>query len=305
MRQAHVAICIATYRRPEGLARLLASIDRLTFVPDQMPKVTLVIVSNDASDPGAVGGLPAHVRSRFSCSYHVEPAKGLAFVRNACLRLAPEDADYIVFVDDDEWVEPQWLRALLDMQAATSADVVQGPVVPSYPVEPPHWLVEGRYHEVGPFEDGQELGHGATGNVLISTAALGRTGATFSGAFNASGGEDVDFFASLLAQGCRIVAAADAVAHEEVPLDRMTLSWVLRRRFRTGHTLGLVSRRMGGTTKRLFKAAGRVCYGLGQAALGSLASTSTARHGLANVAWGIGTIAAFLGVKVDQYTRRS
>lgn len=292
----HVAVCIATYRRPAGLERLIASLDRLTFA-DTVPQITILVVDNDAAaDPAA---LPP--KSRHEIVRRIEPTRGLAAVRNACLDHAPATADFIAFLDDDEWVEPQWLDALLHVQRATGADIVQGPVQPSYLTPPPNWMSEGGYHEVGPFEDGQRLDHGATGNVLIARSALVRTGARFATDFDASGGEDVDFFAQMLARGCRIVAAADAVAHEDVPPERMTRAWVLRRRFRTGHTLGLVARRQGGAAKRLAKAVARVGYGGAQTILGTLASASAASHGLANIAWGLGTLAAFVGVKVTRY----
>jgi glycosyltransferase involved in cell wall biosynthesis len=291
----HVAICIATFRRPEGLERLIASLGRLTFA-DAAPQITIVVVDNDAAaDPAA-----PPPRSRHRIVRHIEPARGLASVRNACLDHAPPSADFIAFVDDDEWVEPQWLDALLAMQRATGAEIVQGPVRPAYPIPPPNWMSEGGYHEVGPFDDGQRLQHGATGNVLIARDALSRAGARFASDYNASGGEDVDFFAFMLARGCRMVAAAEAVAHEAVPLDRMTRAWVLRRRYRTGHTLGLIARRQGGVFIRLAKALARIGYGIGQSGLGALASSSAANHGLANVAWGLGTLAGLLGLKAPQ-----
>lgn len=292
---AHVAICVATFRRPDGLERLIASLDRLTFA-DIAPQITIVVVDNDAaSDPSA-----PPPRSRHRIVRHIEPKKGLASIRNACLDHAPPEADFIAFLDDDEWVEPQWLDALLAIQRATGAEIIQGPVKPAYPIPPPNWMSEGGYHEVGPFDDGQRLQHGATGNVLIAREALVRTGARFASDYDASGGEDVDFFAFMLARGCRIVAAAEAAAHEAVPPERMTRAWVLRRRYRTGHTLGLIARRQGGVVTRFAKALARLGYGAGQAFLGTLASASAANHGLANMAWGLGTLAALVGLKAPR-----
>jgi GT2 family glycosyltransferase len=42
----HVSICIATYRRPRGLARLLDSLERLKLPPDLV--VETIVVDNDA-----------------------------------------------------------------------------------------------------------------------------------------------------------------------------------------------------------------------------------------------------------------
>jgi succinoglycan biosynthesis protein ExoM len=285
----HVAICIATFRRPEGLRSLLDSLNLLAFVSVAAPRITVVIVDNDCdSQLTEVDRRVAH-----PSVYRIEPTRGLAAVRNACLDLVPGDADMIAFVDDDEWVEPLWLDALLAMQAQTGADIVQGVVMPVYPRQAPYWMRAGGYHEVGPFADGAPLAHGASGNILILQSAIQRAAARFHPDFNMTGGEDVDFFHHLLTHGCRMVAASGAVAYETVPLERMTLGWILKRRFRTGHTLGAIARRQGGVGTRLLKATGRLGVGALQAVSGLFGSPTRAVMGLTNMAWALGTWSAF------------
>lgn len=292
MSPPHVAICIATYRRPDGLRKLLDSLNILTFHAGP-PKITIVVVDNDASTQLTATDL----RVAYPCIYRVEPARGLAAVRNACLDATPADADFIAFIDDDEWVTPDWLDTLLAMQSQTDADVVQGPVIPDYPRAAPAWMRRGRYHEVGPFADGEALSHGASGNVLIRRAAISETGARFHADFNATGGEDVDFFHHLLCRGSRIVAAANAIAYEAVPQDRMSLAWILRRRFRTGHTLGRIAQRQGGIAMRAAKAVGRLGVGLAEVPAVFFLSRTRAVRGLTNIAWGLGTLAAFVHLR--------
>ncbi len=299
----HVAICIATYRRPDGLRRLLESLATLTFQAGPAPRISVVVVDNDA----AATALHPPAGFPFGIAHHIEPTRGLAAVRNACLDHAPADADAVAFVDDDEWVEPGWLDALLAMQRATGAEVIQGPVKPAYLLPPPPWLAGSHFHEVGPFADGASIGHGATGNVLISRQALATSGARFHASYNRSGGEDVDFFQQMLAAGCRIVAATGAIAHETIPAERMTLRWVLQRQFRTGHSLGCIARRqgsVGSVAVRLTKAGGRFVMGAGQALVGGLVSTRRAVEGLGNMAWGLGTFAAYTPLDLDHYSRR-
>jgi succinoglycan biosynthesis protein ExoM len=286
-KRPHVAICIATYRRPAGLRKLLASLNVLAFRAD-VPRITVVVVDNDANSTLTLDDLAvAH-----PLIYRIEARRGLAAVRNACLDHAPADADFAVFIDDDEWAEPEWLDALLTMQTKSGASIVQGVVRPAYPQTPPAWMSHGRYHEVGPFLDGENLTHGASGNVLIDRHTLAASGVRFHEDFDQAGGEDVDFFHALQIQGHRIVAAAGAVANEDVPRDRMTLAWVLRRRFRTGHTLGQIARRQGGISGRVAKAIARVGAGAAESTLGLLVSRTRTIHGLTNIAWGLGTLAA-------------
>jgi succinoglycan biosynthesis protein ExoM len=287
----HIAIGIATYRRPAGLRRLLASLDAQTFKSMPPPRITVVIVDNDAQSTLAENDRT----SQYPVVYRIEPRKGLANVRNACLDSAPVDADFVAFIDDDEWAEPQWLETLLVMQNKTGADVVQGVVLPAYATPAPAWMAQGHYHEVGPFQDGAALTHGASGNILIRRATIAAAGARFHSDFNASGGEDVDFFAQLIGFGARMVAAGAAVAYEETPADRMTMRWILKRRYRTGHTLGLIARHRGGRASRTVKAIGRIGVGAGEVLLGLVTSRGRAVRGLTNVVWGLGTLAALFG----------
>lgn len=304
-RPVHVAVCIATYRRTAGLARLLESLGKLRFEAELRPMITIVIVDNDAESAEIAPSVAAAIgRLKVPVIRLVEPTRGLAAVRNACLDHAPKDCDFIAFVDDDEWVEPQWLAALLDKQRATAAHVVQGPVRPSYLVPPPAWLAATGVYEVGPFADGQELSYGATGNVLISRAALEQSKARFHDRFNLSGGEDVDFFSQLQRAGNTIVAAPRATAHEEVPASRLNFGWAIRRRFRTGHSLGLIARHHGGVGYRLRKAIVRSGYGAAVAALGLVTSRERFARGVLDFVWGIGTLAAFTPLRVDQYSKR-
>ena len=294
----HVAIAIATFRRPAGLRRLLDSLDGLAFEGELRPCITVVVVDND-KDTAVTAADRASTHPLIYC---IAPEQGLANVRNACLAAAPTDCEFIAFVDDDEWVVPGWLDALLTMQARTGADVVQGVVLPRYAAPAPEWMRAGHYHEVGPFTDGAPLDHGASGNVLIRRAAIGDV--RFHPAFNRSGGEDVDFFHHLLVAGATMVAATRAIAYEDVPPDRSCLGWILRRRYRTGHTLGAIARRRGRRGPRALKAVGRLGFGVAESLAGAVSSRTRAVRGLANIVWGLGTLAALLGRDGQRFVNR-
>lgn len=300
----HVAICIATYRRPEGLVRLLHSLASLAFGSQPSPRITIVIIDNDATGTLHPAVAEAIAASPLIIRRYVEPTRGLAAVRNACLDRSPADSNFLAFVDDDEWVEPQWLHHLLEKQQQTGATIVQGPVKPRYDMPPQSWLADTGIYEVGPFSESEHLSYGATGNVLISRAALTASGARFHDRFNLSGGEDVDFFSQLQRAGNAIVAAPTAVAYEDVPADRLTLAWALRRRFRTGHSLGLIARHHGGITNRILKALARTTYGTAVALVGMVSSRTRVVRGLLDIAWGLGTLAAFTPLHLDQYSHR-
>ena len=297
-RPISVAILIATYRRPEGLQRLLASLAALTFENRPKPDITIVVVDNDAA---AISNPPP---SLHPVHYVVEPQRGLSAVRNRALDEVPPGTDFVAFIDDDEWAEPQWLDALLAMQAQTAADIVQGPVVPAFELDPPDWMRRGGYFEVGPFQPGEKLTFGATGNCLIRCAMLQRTGLRFDMRFNTSGGEDADFFERHLNAGGEIIAAPAARAHELVPAARMSTRGLMRQQFRKGNTIGQLDAASGLAARygvRTVKAVRWMLAGGARAiALGPFVK-GAAPVGLASAARGFGMLAALVNVRSSYY----
>jgi glycosyltransferase involved in cell wall biosynthesis len=298
-----VTVCITTFRRPEGLRALLRSIDTIRFDRVAEPQISIVVVDNDAEAPLGGPRQQLDLPCRFPLTYVVEPKRGLSAARNCALDSVPAHGEFIVFVDDDERVEPQWLDALLATQRATGADVVQGAVLAAFERPPPTGLRDLGLHDVGPFVEGETLDFGATGNVLISKRALERSGARFDMHYNLSGGEDVDFFAKLSAAGCRIAGSARAIAHETVPMERTTPAWIRARAFRKGNTLGHLARRdrdWASKVQRVVKGGARFGLGVAQLPLGFW-SAETRLKSISNRAWGLGTLAAFAARSPVQY----
>ena len=229
-----VAICICTYHRPDGLKAALRSLDGqfLTTLSDD--QIVVVVVDN------SVGGSAkpicnAYAESgRFALRNVHQPVKGLAHARNACLAAAErEQADYILFLDDDEAAAPLWVEALLSRVTQSGAAAAVGPVFPVFKQPPPTWLPVHRFVNRMPATGGLvEDGH--TCNAVISMAAIRAGQLSFDLRFNDTGGEDTMFFKALRARGERIAWAETAHVHEFVPAQRMRASWLFRRWYRTG-----------------------------------------------------------------------
>lgn len=300
-RPPKVTICIATFRRPDGLKRLLASIGAQEF-DGTVPDIAIIVIDNDAAHPLG-GGIRVQDWCKYPVTYLVEPQRGLSAVRNRALNAVSAGTDFIAFVDDDEEASPNWLAELLRTQSRFDAAAVQGPVVPRFETPPPDWIRDGGYFELGPYTDGQPLMFAGTNNSLVSWALVESSGLRFDMRFNLTGGEDQDFFVRLrLDHGGRIVASGKAVVFDEVPASRMTGKWVLRRWFRIGNTLGRIAvMRRRDRLLRFAKALAKLARGLVRATIGSVSSQTRVMAGLAEMAWGIGTLFAYFHIKYDEY----
>jgi succinoglycan biosynthesis protein ExoM len=239
---ASVIVAVTTYRRPDGLERLLRSLDRLCFVEQPPSDLRILVVDNDSarSAEGLCARLVPH--ARWPIEYRCEPRRGIAQARNHALAMATARADFTAFVDDDEFVEPTWLDELLAVAGCYGADVVFGPVLPCFQSEAPAWVQKGRFFERPRRDTGTRMAHGYTGNCLLRSARVAGAGISFADRFGLSGGEDTHFFLRLNQAGLDMRWANGAVAHEIVPPSRVHARWILRRAFRVGCTWSLSER---------------------------------------------------------------
>lgn len=230
-----VALCAATFRRPEGLAQLLSAWAALEPPDDSAVELCGIIVDN-SPDGARAQVLEAAARLAWPLHYVPEPRRGISFARNRILDAAVElDCDFVACLDDDEVPDRGWLAALLAAQRRSGAAAVQGEVRTVFPAGAPDWLVSSGFYDMHVFANGAELDDAHTGNILIDLRRLTALGLRFDPSFALTGGEDTMLFRDLLDAGERIVYAADAVAYETVPASRTRLSWLLRRWYRTGN----------------------------------------------------------------------
>lgn len=230
-----ISICVATYRRPLGLERLLAALGRLEFAKCPTPEIEIIVVDNDPQGSARpICDAAAH-GSPHALIYVEEPTRGISAARNRAVATASPASKYVAFIDDDEFPEPPWIDALLAAAASFSADVVAGPVVPEFEEEPPRWIVEGRFFERPRYEDGSAIERVSTANVFVSAQVFKLFPQPFDSRFGLSGGEDSHFFEQLRRAGYRMVWAEGAVVREVIPPARVRTAWLLQRSYRGGN----------------------------------------------------------------------
>lgn len=222
-----ISILIASMGRPS----LVDTLTSVTAARRPETEAIEIVIADDSSD-GAVTRLLAG--RAFDLPLRVLPvgAGNVALARNACLDAAA--GDLLIFVDDDETVEPGWIEGHLSAARDHAADAVFGPVFPVYPEGTPAWFVAANplFQDWDWQHDGKPTPRGRTGNTLIRRAALGTL--RFDPAYGRSGGEDDDFFLRLAASGARMVVTDRARVHERVPAERARAAYPLRRAYRTG-----------------------------------------------------------------------
>lgn len=229
-----VTICVPTYGRPAGLARLLAALQqsRLERLPGL--RVEILVVDNNP-DGSAIAPVEAARRAGGWPIRHIqEPKRGVASARNAAIR-ATGGSRFIAFIDDDETAEPDWLEELVLTQARTGADVVTGAVLPKFDCRVPDWVIEGGFYERPRYPTGTRVQDARTGNVLMRRSLFDEASLSFDEELSLIGGEDTILFQKILLRGYTIVWADEAVAYEHYAQGRVDLRWLLRRWYRTGN----------------------------------------------------------------------
>lgn len=284
-----VCICVATFGRPAGLTRLLRSLSNLSFQKNSDLLVRVAVADNDADGSAWLSVKEATQYLRVPVTYEIEPKRGVSFARNRSVRMAGE-CDYVAFVDDDEFVEANWLDELLKAQALYNADVVLGPVIPAFDYQPPDWIMKGRFFERPRHLTGTPISYGRTGNALVVKRVLDRIPGPFDPAFALSGAEDTLLFRHVLNSGARIIWCDEAVVTEVNSAGR-NARWFLRRTFGSANAYVFCQRALGiGSRRWLF-----ALRGLALTAGGALALVPSPVLGLDKTVWACARVASGLG----------
>lgn len=298
-----VAVCISTFRRQKLLRALLHGLRDLSFQKVLTPQLEVVVVDTP-DESGSAREVCGSVSLPWPVKYVVEPRRGLTVARNRAVTEAGS-VDLIAFIDDDEVPSPQWLDELLWTQAAFKADIVSGPVSPTYAPEVPKWIRAGEFFASRPQSTGTQCRTCATHNCLVGKHVFARV-PTFDDRFAFSGAEDTDFSLRAAQAGYKIVWSQEAVVYEYTSAKRGTVGWILLREYQTGNGWvfceAAIDRSVMSRISRLSKAWGHVAMGLGGAFGSTLClDRSAAVRALQQASKGMGMLSAMAGHKFLAY----
>ena len=225
-RTHQVCVCICTFRRPEALRKLLASLSNQRT--GEFFSFSVIVADNDAMQSARPVVTAFSSLSRLPVTYCVEPQQNIALARNKALEHAT--GDFIAFIDDDEFPVDDWLRNLLKTCLAYGADGVLGPVKPFFESEPPQWVRKGGFFDRPTYATGRKMKwpETRTGNVLFRKKILNGLATPFRSKFDAAG-EDVDFFRRMMEKGHTFIWCNEAIAYEGIPPSRCTRSFLMKR----------------------------------------------------------------------------
>lgn len=232
--QKSVCICICTFKRPRLLRKLLEKLEQQ--VNDGRLTLSISVADNDEQRSAEATVADFARSSAIRVTYERQPVQNIALARNTALKNA--SADYIAFIDDDEFPVDDWLLAMIGACDKYRAAGVLGPVRPHFEETPPPWILRGDFFErpeppTGTIMQWDEC---RTGNVLLRSVILGDRDSVFDPAFG-SGGEDKDFFMRMIAAGHVFCWCNEGPVYETVPKERLTRAYLLKRAMLRGRNI--------------------------------------------------------------------
>jgi succinoglycan biosynthesis protein ExoM len=299
-RPVTVTICMLTYKRPVMLRAALLSLAAQRLVENPDIELELILVDNDVACSGASTFEVIRDQFPYPAYYIVERRQGLAYARNRALTEST-GTDFVAFLDDDETADPLWIDTLLTVQRLYDADVVSGPVIPTYDGAP-EWIVEGNFFASRQYPTGTPIDLVETNNVLFR--GLYARQFRFDLRFNKTAGEDTHFFMQLEHAGARMVWAAEARVHETITRERTSIAWLLDRAQSEAnrYTRSCLYIKPGFKTRalRLTRAAGALAKG-SLLVLAGLTRPHRAVHGLSYISRALGTLKGLLDLSHTHY----
>jgi glycosyltransferase involved in cell wall biosynthesis len=245
-------VLIATHNRPALLERAIRSV--LAADPVVGLEVTVTVVANHCT---------AETRDRVAAVQSEAPRR-VCFIEEPCLGkskalntgIAATSGELVGFIDDDEEVDPAWLRVASDALSDPTVEFVGGPYVVRWDVPVPPWMPNDYLAVIGASDSGPVArdysadfpGILKGGNAVIRRTTLMRVGPFAEDLGPSAFGrllscEDEDMYHRLLACGARGQYRPDLIIYHHLFKDRLRQTYYRRWSFWRGVSRGTMDRR--------------------------------------------------------------
>jgi len=227
-----ISCCINTYKRPELLRKLLISLNNQQLIKDI--QLEIIVVDNDPTQLGEQIVDELRPEFRFTIHYLVQPQKNISITRN--MAVSESSGDYIFFIDDDEYAEPNWIINTLTCLEKYNADAVFGSVLSYFNIDTPDWIKDNQMFQREIQKTGTTPKYTRTGNCLIKAEILKSVEGPFDVQYGVTGGSDSHLFTILANKGAKFIYCSESEVYEYVPPERANIKWLLKRSIRTGNS---------------------------------------------------------------------
>jgi len=250
-----ITVALCTHNHADRLPRTLADLGKLT--PPSSPWEILLVDNASTDDTPALLADTAWRPQDVSVRIVREQQLGLSNARNRAIK--ESRGKYLLFVDDDETPDPQWLTAYEHAMLAYAPDALGGRIDVLFEHgERPSWLQDELLGFLGHLDHGEDcwLNDPDTpfygGNFAVRVAIFPEAGEFDAdlgrkGEINI-GGEDTEFYRRLIASNYKVRWVPDAIINHRIRADKLWKSYFLDLHYRQGMSEGSRTR---GNRKRL------------------------------------------------------
>ncbi len=233
----NITICIPTYKRPSMLKKLVLSVIGCAIDKSLIKGVSIIIIDNDIDKTAEMvaNELKEQYSGIYKILYFCHPDKGISNVRNELIKRALLlKPDFLIFIDDDEYANSEWLNELTRTIITNNGDFAMGPVIPVFDGKAKKYIYP--WFERPNYLNNTEINYIATNNLIINVSTLRKHNIWFDTRFNIIGSGDSYFGVQFRKKGAKIYWASKAIVYETIPENRSNIKWLIKRRYRVAST---------------------------------------------------------------------
>ena len=221
------SVVICTYNRAKYLSQTIESVLKQTY---PLSDFEIIVIDNNSTDN--TQEILSDFKTNFNLRYYKEINQGISYARN--LGVSQAQGKYIVFIDDDETINPDFLGNLYQfIQQYPQAELISEPVVPVFETEKPKWfspytatLITGEYNKGKAIKIVGKKDYPGTGHATFKKELFLKYGGFNTNlgrcADSLMGAEDKDFFLRLMNNGIDCYYVPTAVIYHHIPAKKLT-----------------------------------------------------------------------------------